>query len=77
MVWSVLVVSDLSHGVLIRSRTDSHIGEARRLVTAKGLYLNNVVVESQHTLRREDLIDGRVAVLRAGKNKYLVLDVQA
>ncbi|KAH9949581.1 hypothetical protein B0H21DRAFT_777191 [Amylocystis lapponica] len=47
---------------------------ARQLVAAKGLYLNNQPVASpQQTIGPADLIDGRLAFLRAGKQKQAVL----
>lgn len=47
--------------------------EANRLAASGGLYLNNRTVEPKQTLQQEDLIDGRVLVLRAGKDKHLIL----
>jgi hypothetical protein len=48
--------------------------EARRLLASGGLYLNNARVKD-HTavLREKDLLGGRVAVLRAGKDEHRVL----
>ena len=47
---------------------------SRALVQARGLYANNKpVLEKDHKLTKADLIDGRVAILRAGKNKLVVL----
>ncbi|KAI6157819.1 hypothetical protein BKA82DRAFT_4061984 [Pisolithus tinctorius] len=47
---------------------------ARQLVLAGGLYVNNVPVRDPRLrLTREGLLDGRVAVVRAGKDKHLVL----
>ncbi|KAF5321340.1 hypothetical protein D9619_001766 [Psilocybe cf. subviscida] len=49
-------------------------GAAKNLVASKGLYLNNVPVASpQSKVEASDLIDGRVAIIRAGKDKLLVL----
>lgn len=54
--------------------TDSPPAAARNLITARGLYLNNrTVPEVQHKINPAALIDGRVVVLRAGKDKVLVL----
>jgi tyrosyl-tRNA synthetase len=48
--------------------------EAQRLVRAKGLYLNNKPVEfADSKLSPNDLIDGKVAILRVGTAKHLVL----
>ncbi|KAJ3567172.1 hypothetical protein NP233_g6537 [Leucocoprinus birnbaumii] len=47
---------------------------AKNLISSRGLYLNNQVVpEAQHTASTSSLIDSRVAILRAGKGKLLVL----
>ncbi|TFK86616.1 hypothetical protein K466DRAFT_550097 [Polyporus arcularius HHB13444] len=47
---------------------------ARQLVTSKGYYLNNVPVSDVHQkLSSADLIDGRLAFLRAGSQKVAVV----
>ncbi|KAJ7497332.1 tyrosine-tRNA ligase [Mycena latifolia] len=47
---------------------------ARVLVLSRGLYYNNrPVPELQFTLRQMHLIDGRLAILKAGKDKLAVL----
>ncbi|KAI9060270.1 hypothetical protein FKP32DRAFT_1595666 [Trametes sanguinea] len=47
---------------------------ARQLVSAKGLYLNNNPVSDAHQkLSAADLIDGRLAFLRAGSQKLAVI----
>ncbi|KAI0630279.1 hypothetical protein C8Q77DRAFT_1064433 [Trametes polyzona] len=47
---------------------------ARQLVSMKGLYLNNVPVADVHQkLSSTDLIDGRLAFLRAGSQKQAVV----
>lgn len=47
---------------------------AKNLIASRGLYLNNQVVpEAQYTVQNSSLIDGRVAILRAGKGKLLVI----
>jgi len=47
---------------------------SRALVQARGLYANNKpVLKIDHKLTKADLIDGRVAILRAGKNRLVVL----
>ena len=51
-----------------------YTGAARNLVTAKGYYLNNVPVADVHQkLSSSDLIDGRLAFLRAGNQKVAVV----
>jgi len=47
--------------------------EANRLAASGGLYLNNCPIEPKQILQQGDLIDGRVTVLRAGKDKHLIL----
>ncbi|KAF7782578.1 hypothetical protein Agabi119p4_1954 [Agaricus bisporus var. burnettii] len=47
---------------------------AKTLVASRGLYLNNQIVpEVQHMVPSSSLIDDRIAILRAGKGKLLVL----
>ncbi|OAX39983.1 tyrosyl-tRNA synthetase [Rhizopogon vinicolor AM-OR11-026] len=47
---------------------------ARQLALGNGLYLNNVPQPDIYfTLERSHLIDGQVAILRAGKDKHLIL----
>jgi hypothetical protein len=50
---------------------------ARTLVMQKGLYLNNELVQDIHqTIEQSQLIDGRIAIIRAGRDKHLVLVVR-
>ncbi|KAG6334658.1 hypothetical protein ID866_4425 [Astraeus odoratus] len=50
---------------------------ARQLVLAGGLYLNNIPERNPHfRLTRDSLLDGRVAIIRAGRDKHLVLALQ-
>ena len=57
-----------SHGLV------SSNSAARALVQAKGLYISNQPVENHlSTVGPGDVIDERVVVLRAGKDKHLVL----
>lgn len=47
---------------------------SRALVAARGLYLNNIPIQDLHSrIAVDDLLDHRIAVLRAGKDKMLVL----
>ncbi|KIJ67809.1 hypothetical protein HYDPIDRAFT_107314 [Hydnomerulius pinastri MD-312] len=47
---------------------------ARKLAQAGGLYLNNIAQrDPQFRLTRDVLVDGKVAIVRAGKDKHLVL----
>lgn len=49
------------------------LGEARQLLAAGGLYLNNHRFETDRILETSDLIDGRLAILRAGKDKHALI----
>ncbi|KAH7926736.1 hypothetical protein BV22DRAFT_1086469 [Leucogyrophana mollusca] len=50
---------------------------ARQLALGGGLYLNNQPKSNVYfRLQRSDLVDGRVAILRAGKDKHLILALQ-
>ncbi|KAJ6625608.1 hypothetical protein B0H10DRAFT_1782616 [Mycena sp. CBHHK59/15] len=52
----------------------SSASAARLLVLSRGLYQNNrPVAEIQFTLQHHHLVDDRVAILRAGKDKMVVL----
>ena len=52
-------------------------GEARRLVQQGGLYLNGVRVDdSRRTVTSDDLIDGRVLVLRRGSKDHRLMRVR-
>ena len=54
----------------------SSLAAARQLILAKGLYINDEAVpEAQFIATPENLVDGRVLVLRAGKDKIIVLAV--
>ncbi len=51
-------------------------GEARRLVQQGGLYLNNRrVTDLAQVFAADDLIEGRVAVLRAGKKSFQLVKI--
>lgn len=52
------------------------LGEARRMADAKGLYLNNVPAPVALTVKPQDLIDGQLVIVRAGKDKHLVLAIR-
>jgi len=53
---------------------DAFPATARQLALGKGLYLNNVPKPDVHfKLDRNHLVDGRVVILRAGKDKHLIL----
>ncbi len=49
---------------------------ARNLVSSKGLYLNQETVQDpQHRITEGNLLDNRIVVLRAGKDKLLLLAI--
>lgn len=61
----------------VRFHVASSNSAARQLISAKGLYANNQpVTEPQHKLVPSDLIEGRVAIIRAGKQKNAVVSLQ-
>ncbi|KAJ7579167.1 hypothetical protein C8J56DRAFT_338069 [Mycena floridula] len=52
----------------------SSTSAARQLILAKGLYVNDQVVpEIQFTVGSSDLIEDQIAIVRAGKDKLIVL----
>jgi tyrosyl-tRNA synthetase len=54
--------------------SDYPLAAARQLIQAGGLYLNNVAQrDPRFLLTRDVLVDSRVAIVRAGKDKHLVL----
>ena len=50
-------------------------GEARRMAAQGGLSLNGTKVDDKRTFAEDDLIDGRVAILRQGKKNNFLLKV--
>ena len=47
---------------------------AKNLVASRGLYINNQPIhDSQYRAKTADLLDGKLLILRAGKDKMLVL----
>ena len=51
-------------------------GEGRRLIRNGGAYLNNKRVENEElSFKREDLIEGRLLLLAAGKKKKILLHI--
>lgn len=64
------------HNLLLADCHFSRPGKAKSLLQAGGLYLNNVRVESpERKLGKEDFMDGRVAILRAGREEHLILEI--
>lgn len=48
-------------------------GEARKLLQSGGFYLNNEKISQDRVLGVTDIVDGRMAILRAGKDRHIVL----
>ena len=42
----------------------------------RGLYMNGQTVDAQRKVQPEDLIDGRLVIIRAGKDKHAVFNIQ-
>ena len=59
--------------VLVSAGVAPSNNEARRLLTGKGIYLNNRQIVENHLVRREDLLFDRLILVRRGKkDNYLV-----
>lgn len=43
----------------------------------RGLYLNGQTVDAHRKVQPEDLIDGRLVIVRAGKDKHAVFTLQS
>ncbi len=57
-----------------RSGLTSSKGEAKRLIAAGGLYLNNKKINNPaRKVEVKDLIEGRLLILRKGKKNYLLI----
>jgi tyrosyl-tRNA synthetase len=54
----------------------SSLGAAKSLVAMRGLYLNDQTVDAHRRVQPEDLIDGRLVIVRAGKDKHAVFALQ-
>ena len=51
-------------------------GEARRMAQQGGLSLNGAKADDKRVFAEDDLVDGRVAVLRSGKKNYFLVKVE-
>ncbi|KAF8313456.1 hypothetical protein DL93DRAFT_2202917 [Clavulina sp. PMI_390] len=56
---------------LTRSR-----GEARKTLLAGGFYVNNIRVSDDRSLTESDLVDGRIVILRTGKDNHAILAIE-
>ncbi len=52
-------------------------GDARRLAQQGGLVLNGEKAPLERTFAENDLIDGRIAILRSGKKNFFLLRLKA
>ena len=43
----------------------------------RGLYLNSEAVDAHRKIQPEDLIDGRLVIVRAGKDRHAVFTTQS
>jgi tyrosyl-tRNA synthetase len=55
----------------------SFAGAAKSLVAMRGLYLNGQTVDAHRRVQPGDLIDGRLIIVRAGKDKHAVFALEA
>jgi len=72
--------SDLAGGLsvteaLVRSGLATSLGQGRRLVSERGVYVNNRAVDGDRPLRPDDALHGRWVILRRGKQTQGVLVV--
>jgi tyrosyl-tRNA synthetase len=51
-------------------------GEARRMAQQGGLSLNDTKVDEKRLFTAEDIVEGKVAVLRSGKRNHFLLKVK-
>ncbi|KAI8615610.1 hypothetical protein BC830DRAFT_1241722 [Chytriomyces sp. MP71] len=59
--------------VVVRCGVCRGFNAARKLITAGGLYVGGVKVENKDAVvREEDVMDGRLLLLRSGKNNYTI-----
>lgn len=68
--------STLLQGSVLFTRSSS-IGAAKSLVAMRGLYLNGETVDAHRRIQLGDLIDGRLVIVRAGKDKHAVFALEA
>ena len=63
--------------LLAGSGLESSKGAARRLIRDGGAYVNNRRIgDERHRVSSDDLIDGRVLILRKGQKKYHLLNLE-
>lgn len=53
------------------------LGAAKSLVAMRGLYMNGQTVDAHRRVQPSDLVDGRLIIVRAGKDKHAVFALQA
>ncbi|HEX9659256.1 MAG TPA: tyrosine--tRNA ligase [Rhodothermales bacterium] len=62
--------------LLALTETTSSKGEARRLISSGGAYLNNQRIQEGQTINEEQLLHGEMLILRTGKKNYRLVDVR-
>lgn len=71
------VVGNKIIDIMVRVGLQTSKGEARRLITNGGVYLNNEkVVDINGNILQKDLIDGRLLLLSAGKKNKVLIRVE-
>ena len=64
-------MSSCKHVILISTCS---VAASRALLASRGLYLNNQPIQDpQQKITDTDLLDKKIAILRAGKDKTLIL----
>ncbi|KAN0112002.1 hypothetical protein V8E52_007919 [Russula decolorans] len=76
-----IISADELYGTTVQRLTVSHgltknATAAKSLVAMRGLYLNGKTVNAQRRVQPGDLIDGRLIIVRAGKDKHAVFALQ-
>lgn len=63
--------------LFVRAGLEKSKGAAKRLVRDGGAYVNNQrISDERHAVKRDDLLDGTVLVLRKGQKKYHLVTVE-
>lgn len=63
--------------VMVKAELQSSKSEARRLIRNGGVYINNVqVMDENHTIGNESLIEGRLLLLAVGKKNKVLIRIQ-
>lgn len=78
----VFIPAEEMYGTTVLRLTVNHgvtksTSAAKSLVAMRGLYLNGQTVEADRKVLPEDLIDGRLVIVRAGKDKHAVFTIKS